>query len=109
MAIHAGLYEFLLRRRFDRILTALTSLTGPETLRPLLFPNVQPHQWDEFTRWSANNTALASGAKWEYDANRYSIIVVALANPFYDIACSIMAIQQVSSLLVSIPNVASSA
>lgn len=92
-AVRAGESELTLKRLFDRIATALASLNGPETLRPLIFPNIRPHQWDEFTRRYANHPALAYGAKWEYDANRYSIIVVALATPFHDIACSIMAIQ----------------
>lgn len=78
---------------FDCISTALSTLNSPETLRPLIFPNVKPDIWRCFTRLYANHPALANGTKWEYDANRCTITVVALATPFHDIACSIMAIQ----------------
>lgn len=78
---------------FRRISTALTALQGPETLRPLIFPNVPPLLWTEFTLRFATHPALTRGAKWEYTAARRTITVVALATPFHDIACSIMSIQ----------------
>lgn len=84
---------------FTRISSELDALRGPVTLRPLLFTNVSPALWDDFTRRYASHPCLSLGSKWEYSAAHATITVVALATPFHDIAPIIMSIQNTRLLL----------